>query len=338
MRRANGSSPLRTLSFNTSEVAPHERLAFWRDAVCATMADVDMTRSGDAPFHGGISWREFAMEAGDRVALLHIDSVAQAARRTRRHVAGENENWFTLCLQTKGAARIDENGRDNPMGHGDLWLKDSTVTGSIEFDSAFEQLVLPVPYARLAPRLPANLAGSGSNVSGASPLGAVLGAHLTAVSRSIDRLDAPEREALLDATIDLVALTFSAERRKFCGTSTTVRRALVMRARRFVEARLADPRLSAGMVARTLGVSIGYLQHAFQAAGTTLGAHIRRRRLERCRDDLADPQRAGEKVSEIAMRWGFNDMPHFSRAFRTMVGLSPREYRAAAVALRARGR
>lgn len=143
---------------------------------------------------------------------------------------------------------------------------------------------------------------------------------------------------MLEATIDLIALTFAAGQRNFCGTGTTVRRALVMRARRFIEARLPDPQLSAGMVARALGVSIGYLQHAFQEAGTTLVAHIRGRRLERCRDDLADPLRTGAQVSEIARRWGFGDMPHFSRSFRWAFGVSPREYRAAAAERRARGR
>jgi AraC-like DNA-binding protein len=60
-----------------------------------------------------------------------------------------------------------------------------------------------------------------------------------------------------------------------------------------------------------------------------VGTHIRRRRLERCRAELADPLHAGERVTEIALRWGFNDMPHFSRVFRAAFGASPRDYRSA---------
>jgi len=107
-----------------------------------------------------------------------------------------------------------------------------------------------------------------------------------------------------------------------------------MRAMRFIDGNLANPALSAVTVAGALGVSPGYLQHAFQDVGKTVGAHIRRRRLERCRDDLAGPLHAGEQISEIALRWGFSDMPHFSRAFKEQFGRTPREYRAEQAASR----
>jgi AraC-like DNA-binding protein len=130
--------------------------------------------------------------------------------------------------------------------------------------------------------------------------------------------------------MDLIALTFAGAARDFAGAGTTVQAALVARAKRCIEARLGDPALSAARVAETLGVSAGYLHRLFHAAGTTMGAEIRARRLERCRAELADPLHAGERITEIALRWGFNDMPHFSRAFRAAFGMGPRDYRASA--------
>jgi len=63
----------------------------------------------------------------------------------------------------------------------------------------------------------------------------------------------------------------------------------------------------------------------------SVGDHIRERRFERCRTELADPLHAREHITEIALRWGFNDMPHFSRAFRRRFGTAPRDYRARAL-------
>ena len=40
---------------------------------------------------------------------------------------------------------------------------------------------------------------------------------------------------------------------------------------------------------------------------------------------------AGERITEIALRWGFNDMPHFSRVFRATFGATPSDLRAASV-------
>ena len=49
---------------------------------------------------------------------------------------------------------------------------------------------------------------------------------------------------------------------------------------------------------------------------------------------MGDDSQAGERITEIALRWGFNDMPHFSRAFRAAFGRSPSEYRQAATTFR----
>src|SRR5690606_35401872 len=111
--------------------------------------------------------------------------------------------------------------------------------------------------------------------------------------------------------LDLIALTFAGALRDYGGGVSTVQGALVARARSFVESRLGDPALSAATVAAALGISQGYLHRLFHATGTTIGDHIRERRFARCRAQLAYPLHAGEHVTEIALRWGFNDMPHF---------------------------
>ncbi|MGO9845513.1 MAG: helix-turn-helix domain-containing protein, partial [Methylocella sp.] len=51
------------------------------------------------------------------------------------------------------------------------------------------------------------------------------------------------------------------------------------------------------------------------------------RRLENCRKDLLSQSRTGQRVSDIALRWGFNDFSHFSRAFKQSFGHAPRDYR-----------
>ncbi len=56
-------------------------------------------------------------------------------------------------------------------------------------------------------------------------------------------------------------------------------------------------------------------------------AHVRGKRLERCRADLGNCQYGHLSISDICYRWGFNDPAHFSHAFRQNFGLSPRQYR-----------
>ncbi len=93
------------------------------------------------------------------------------------------------------------------------------------------------------------------------------------------------------------------------------------------------------MVAAGVGLSPRYINDLFRDEGTSLMRHVWRRRLENCRKDLANPAHAGQRLTEIAFHWGFNDLSHFSRAFRQRFGCSPREYRRQMLApLHRRGR
>lgn len=67
-----------------------------------------------------------------------------------------------------------------------------------------------------------------------------------------------------------------------------------------------------------------------QLGPATVAAVIRRRRLERCREDLADPRLDALPVAAIGARWGMGRPQGFSRAFRMMFGVAPSAYRRAA--------
>jgi AraC-like DNA-binding protein len=67
----------------------------------------------------------------------------------------------------------------------------------------------------------------------------------------------------------------------------------------------------------------------FELEGVSVSTWIRKRRLEGCRRDLADPALADRTIGEIGRRWGLPDAAHFSRLFRAAYGSSPRELRAA---------
>jgi AraC-like DNA-binding protein len=102
-------------------------------------------------------------------------------------------------------------------------------------------------------------------------------------------------------------------------------------ARAFISAHLADTGLTPSLVAASQGISTRYLHKLFEAEGQSVAAFIRDRRLEQCRRDLADPEQIHRTVMDIAFQWGFNDAAHFSRIFKRRFGVSPTEYRTAAL-------
>ncbi len=81
-------------------------------------------------------------------------------------------------------------------------------------------------------------------------------------------------------------------------------------------------------MARAHGISTRYLSKLFESAGTSAGRFIWEQRLARIERDLGNATLADRSISDIAFGWGFNDMSHFSRAFRARFGDCPRSYRA----------
>ncbi|MFT4028869.1 MAG: helix-turn-helix transcriptional regulator [Protaetiibacter sp.] len=95
-----------------------------------------------------------------------------------------------------------------------------------------------------------------------------------------------------------------------------------------IDRNLADMSLTPNRVAEAVCVSTRTLHRLFEREGLTVSAWIRQRRLENCRDELADPRMQHYPVNAIAARWGLSDAAHFSRLFKAAFGMSPRAFRA----------
>lgn len=102
---------------------------------------------------------------------------------------------------------------------------------------------------------------------------------------------------------------------------------LLPRVKDHIDRHLADPGLSPESVARAHGISVRYLHRLFEGEDVTVGRWIQRRRLQECRRELARHRTAGRTIAAVARQWGFPSAPHFSRAFRSLYGMSPAEWR-----------
>ena len=94
-----------------------------------------------------------------------------------------------------------------------------------------------------------------------------------------------------------------------------------------IDRNLADTELGIGSIARAFGISSRTIHKLFEGEAQTAARLIWDRRLERCREEMADPAMASRSITEIAHLWGFSDSQHFSRAFKQRFGVTPRDYR-----------
>lgn len=150
--------------------------------------------------------------------------------------------------------------------------------------------------------------------------GAVAIRNLEAVWQEMESLGEGERDFLLANALQLIAAACGVQDRTL---SKAPPRKLFERALASIQADLQRPGLTASSIAAELGVTPGHLHATFQDHGTTVGRTIMQRRLEMCRQELAE----GASVTATAYRWGFGDASSFSRAFKRVYGMPPRQAR-----------
>lgn len=101
--------------------------------------------------------------------------------------------------------------------------------------------------------------------------------------------------------------------------STVVKKAVLL-----IDADLSAD-LSAGVLAKKLGVSLGYLSTAFRKeTGKTISAHVRERRMEYAAYLL---RTTSLQIQTVALHCGIVDVQYFSRLFKQYRGKAPTEYR-----------
>jgi AraC-like DNA-binding protein len=249
--------------------------------------------------------------------------------RTARH-ARQDPGTCTLHVVARGRVGVRHTGREAALGPGDLVLLDgekpvSKVIAPGQLATVvFPRALLPISRDEVSEL-------RGRRFDGREGL---VGLASSFVRHVVDRLgtwDEPEGARLGAAMLDLLSVALATHLDRDGTLPADGRqRTLLAGIYGYIEEHLGDPELSPATVAAANHVSVRYLHRLFETQEATVAAWIRRRRLDRCRRDLADPTMRTVPISTIATRWGLTDATHFGRQFRAAYGLLPSEYRRAA--------
>jgi AraC-like DNA-binding protein len=308
----------------TSDVPPADRYDAWRNIVCDTLGPLDFRSDPDVPLSGEIEAGYLGPVNVGRVQTSTPHSVHRTPGLIRR---GSSE-LYRVVLAISGNPRLEQDGRTAQLRPGEFAIYDFARPYELAYDSAVQLAVFGFPRDLLA--LPP---GSADRVT-AVPIAADQGAGALAspvlrrVVLDLETYRPASAARLSTVMMDLVSLAV-AERAGHAESSQieSRERTLLLRIHAFIEQNLGDTDLSPGVVAAAHHVSVRQLHRLFEARDTTVAGWIRKRRLERCRRDLADPAFIAVPVSALAARWGMPDPAHFSRLFRRAYGLPPAEYR-----------
>jgi len=226
---------------------------------------------------------------------------------------------FYLVAPVRGRVQVRHAGAETELGPGQYAVANSAGPLDVRYGDT-GRVVMAFAGEKALSRDGRLTAAIGTALP-VDDVGGLLFRHLAATLRVADSLGATSLTAAADAAGDLMAAALSG----LPVADVADRAALRSRIETFVELHLRDPDLDVRRIAAAHHVSPRTVYRLFDAAGEGVAAHVRGRRLDRCREDVVG--RPDLSVAAICERWSAGEPKHFARKYRARFGESPGETR-----------
>jgi len=251
---------------------------------------------------------------------------SQAAVVTRKNESDEEPAFrrFSIVFAIKGDVVISHHLGMTSLKEGQFTLLDNSFTRTMFVYAQVSLLLISIPRQVLHRYIPvpedveAQILLDQKNADGSALFAPVLSLwdHM---KRGSLREFAP---TIAEDLLGDIAGAYSQHCRQ--QSSRAVKR--ISEAKQFIESQLGNPELSVEGIASGLGVSSRYLRGLFHGS-EKLSHYILRRRLEESANQLSNALHQNCSITSIAFRCGFNSTAHFSRAFKSLYAMTPRDYR-----------
>ncbi|MCG5218651.1 helix-turn-helix domain-containing protein [Streptosporangium soli] len=313
---------------STAEVPTKERFALWREVSSKMWVPLDARCEPhlESGFRAQASFSGFG-----HVRALLLTTTPLSVHRTPKLIRQSDPEVFFLNCAVHGRVVGEQDGRRADLQVGDLFLRDSSrpyLTRFAPGDPASQVLVLQFPRSSLP--LPERdlKALTSVRIPGDQGIGALSSQFLLGFARHMHEFSPADITHLSTLTLDVLTAALAGALDTHSAVPPHTRqRALMAQIHAFIRDNLSDAHLTPATIAAAHHISLRYLHKLFHQEGHTVAGWIREHRLQQCRRDLAAPRLAAHPIHAIAARWGFTSPAHFSQAFRSAYGLSPRQFR-----------
>lgn len=262
------------------------------------------------------------------IAFLSVCRISATGHRVEHRLESGDEVQHTnlkVLFQLFGNCRLEQGDRVVDLTAGEAVIYDANVAYTLVNPRAVQQIVVSIPEDSIALRAVPRSEVLCNKLSVRAGCGRLA---LGLLQATLDELPNCNLQGATHAATSICHLLADAVREQVAEQRpVSLKQVLRSRVRDYIDNNLADPDLSVDQIAARLNCSKRYLYEVFEDSGLTLARYIWKRRLERCRDELVDTDRAERSLTDIAYSWGFRSLPHFSKAFKQEFGASPSDFK-----------
>ncbi len=312
----NAASNL-AIKYRTESLPPHLRREWMRDMIAQEYTKVEVSAPSNVQLLD-----ETTIYPWERLRLSTVRSNGIQLDRLKMEPYSENHDNYLAVLLMSGRYRLEQDGREVFLKPGEMVVYDATKPHRIHCPETFSKIIVTIPRRIMRERLPGVELCTARKVPAKNGIGLLTSQFVGSVVNQLDVIDVDTFNGLSDRTLDFCTMAFASIRPQGFALSRS-RSISLNQVKVFVSQHLSDANLTPEVVAEAVGLSTRYINMLFEDENISLMRYVLQCRLERCYDDLINARH--QRVSDVAFKWGFNDVSHFIRAFKQAFDLTPTE-------------
>ena len=306
-------------SFDTRAVASHERIDYWEEHCAEKVVGLRCSCLSE----NGLMARYEYFDLGP-IKMIDINGGEHFIERSLKMLRQHEKDSAFLILILVGKVFVNRSGRCTVAEAGDVVLYDTNHPYVHGFPAHARQVIFEIPGDELRRRFSdwdmreLMLFGGSSNPCRVVPQSLKTMLHSVQDGSAALPVDRASLEKGIWAVMETAYSLANGN------TRSTYHAQIIQRARKFIDQNLHDQELTPDLVAKSLNLSLRQLNRLFENEPLSLMELVMQRRLEGARADLL--KHRGISISDLAYKWGFKNLAHFSRRFSERFGACPSHY------------
>lgn len=291
------------------------------DAFCP-MSCSSLTNDNPISFNGEISSRLF-----NKAELAQVSSGPVLVNRSKQDISRVSDAYYLIKFQMEGQGIVRHQNREARLGHGDFVICSSIEPYQLEFATDYKQTVFSIPQKVLQEMFQCPDDFLGIRMGNEFPTHGILSQFVYSITQRMHLLEADSLQSMEANLLHLLITSLKAEKKGKLKAVETSPELHLQRVKRFIGLHIKDYQLSVDYIAQAENISKRYLHMLFKDLNVSVSRYIQQLRLEGCYTDLTNLEFNNISTSDIALDWGFGDVSHFYRCFKSQYSLTPKQIR-----------
>ncbi|MGJ3242759.1 MAG: helix-turn-helix domain-containing protein [Opitutales bacterium] len=313
------SLPLPRSVFETDAFPARDRFSAWQESMGVLFDIAPSADTGNDAFFARVDCYQL-----HRMLIAETRSRAARYDRKESRIRRDGLDLIMIQLFTQGEVQFGTRCGSTVTPQGQLVVFD--MGQFIEnHNSIYTNLTLAFPREVMEAYLPDIARWHGCTIPDNHAATRLLKNLFLATFQQATGIDARDSQQIEQAMCALTAAALN-PRRYPDATHGPAGELLSLEIKRHINRNLGDSKLSIDTICRAFAVSRTQLYRQMEPIGG-ISEYIRKRRMQRCYQDLCDPAQRQLSIGEIAHRWGLRDASSFARQFRRQFKTTPGEVR-----------